>query len=745
MARILLVLVLAAVQTLAEEGLFGFDGLDGELAGFLDDANKITLSGVTGELPGEEDHVVLQCDVMSDDKDFPEKSGNWTRAAAAFASHLIIQMPQSDEKKAEVIQEGKEEIIGEQLAWLEQHDQINQQQSTILERKAKLKNLYGDMEELIKLQTSRVQTYMDRIKQSDQCEGQCEHQQFCALNVDSGKFGCVPCSECRPGFKEISQCTKARDVRCEDINECALGIVRCPPPTTCVNTLGGALCVEGFTPCRKTEYFDIATEECRTCTKCKSAADIARPCTEFYDQICSISAFSTLAYFWFGNTFNVQEIISRGSYRNLDQKLPLKSGAPNNEVFVSGDVTDRVEVNKEGILWVDYNFAMKHSCRKFVQMTIKTKGSGDMASARIQDTDGKLYQSALLSGAIQLEPKSELTLEIQNRFCFLPSVAVRPLRNNRLKELSKLAGPLSVLWLSPELGAVTARAYTRLHTWYRTWRVFLDYPESSDKYVVKLLNNHLFKFSRDGVVKFSFTQAVYSVNLGGQKPCTHQGLTVSPKIERSSQNVTIFKRFHKGVTRKYTTIEASGVVPVKEGEVLYFDVETMLGCQTWYFGATREEDKNGIGVANVLWVPTEFSASFRAELVPDIDWSQNETELQFQYISTSRDGVFRMEDGSHLTFKQSGHANINFYMKMQHSCDYIKLIAFYYTVDSKKAVAVAQQVLGNTQGMWDGVALSSSHKVEEDSRMYLKLFCVRGEVERVAWEWNTLSVMWIHQ
>ncbi|XP_035661091.1 uncharacterized protein LOC118405630 isoform X2 [Branchiostoma floridae] len=718
MARILLVLVLAAVQTLAEEGLFGFDGLDGELAGFLDDANKITLSGVTGELPGEEDHVVLQCDVMSDDKDFPEKE---LKSAKETRYRFVdFDLPQRDQ---ELLKEQQAMLLQQQAILIEQQDTLTFQQSTLI-----------NQQEELNVQQKEVVTFMEKSSSMDVCQT-CAFNEYCSTDIDPPY--CFPCRKCPKGYRVKSECTRTKDAECEDIDECSQSSSACPMPEKCVNTPGGFLCIGELSTCTKEYFFNIGTTQCEPCTQCRHKYDVMTPCSAFADAVCFPSVVKHMSDLWRGNIKNTTHI-NPDQYMMAGITLPLRSLTTSNDTFVVAQDSYSLSARKPGVLWMDYNFAVKHSCINYIQMTLKSPEMKlGLSGARIEEAQDDVYHGASLGASMVAEENEHIRLELKsnNRYCFPNHFAGHQTRLKAVADDS-LSGPLSVLWLSNEMGAVTMTARTRLTTYHSKWVSLFEHFKTTDPFIINLNNNRRFTFGEAGIVKFTYNQAIYSIG----EQCQKDGFSVVPRYLVNDTEVLLSRRYKTGITRRDTTISISGVWPVEANGAMVFQINSPQNCQTRFYG-----DRSAVGVLNMLWLPAEHSAAFAATLSKTRSlYGAQARVLEFKETQNSRKDVFRMMSNGFIKFMKPGRININYHQKMIHSCDYAQLTAYYVGSVGQTPAPIVQQVLGRTDASWDGVSMSGSYAVEADSQVYLEMSCKRGRINKVAeQEWSTLYILWV--
>lgn len=167
---------------------------------------------------------------------------------------------------------------------------------------------------------------------------------------------------------------------------------------------------------------------------------------------------------------------------------------------------DSLVFKDHGLMWADFNFAVKHNCRNFLHLSLKFKGSEEgyeLSGVRIEQPEGKLFQGASVSSAAEIEPSQTLSvfLKSPNQFC------------NQSKDLDiyNLQTPLSLFWLSHDTGtvAMTAQIITAVH--YQTnYQPTFKFVSLSDSYMVTLSHDgRAIKFTEMGVVKFVFQQTLF--------------------------------------------------------------------------------------------------------------------------------------------------------------------------------------------------------------------------------------------
>lgn len=397
---------------------------------------------------------------------------------------------------------------------------------------------------------------------------------------------------------------------------------------------------------------------------------------------------------------------------------------------------------QHGLLWTDYNFALKHSCRNFLQVGMRMNGSEeeghDLSGVRIEQPERKFLQGVVVSAAVEVEPNHTLALVLKspNQYC------------NQSKDLQvyELGGSsFSVLWLSHDTGAVamTAQMSTaaQYHSNYRpTFRI----ATVSDPYIVALTSdNRGVRFTESGVVKFVLQQAIYSMG----HTCVREGFSLIAYVNQNGTNQEVIRSFKSGVNYRDTSITLSGCTMVRNGDWLNFEILAPSQCNVRYFS-----DSSGISMLSLMWIPSAVSSSLRATVsrtgLP-LGAVRNKP-LFFRQISPNTDQM-RLAGSSeqyaqrNFVFSEAGVANVAINLKLIHSCSVVKL-TLYRQDKGAQAKPLAQQVGGQMPegSEWASVGLRTSFDIQNGTAVYVSVDCVRGRINQITHEGDTnISILWV--
>ncbi|CAH1248487.1 Hypp8165 [Branchiostoma lanceolatum] len=562
----------------------------------------------------------------------------------------------------------------------------------------------------------------------------CTQGEWC--DVSTAPPTCIPCSSCPSGYKSQAQCSGATDTVCVDIDECAANRMNnCEKDQTCVNVPGSFYCMGKFILCGPNQFYNRYTEQCQKCRRCMGdGSRTIVPCHLVSDTLCSPPVPNLFSALYLSEVRN-------NSYTNLPggDKLKLRPIRSSNDSYFSRDPSyQNIILEKAGFTLVDINYALKHTCANYMQLSVDWDGVPE-AGTRLKQTVGRYYQSSTVSTAMAVTPGETLGVEIRsnNRECFPPGDRAP----TQLKEVADVdrSGPLSILWLSHKTGAALLKAFMQQATYEGSWRVDFELQSISDPYMLQLKSSNFISFRREGNVRFSFHQSMYLQGLACSGP---EGVVMVPKLlHRGGGTVKLLQHMNVGVNMQYMTLVTGSAVPVQAGDRLFMEIESARDCTMYFLGSD-----SGIGGLNVLWLPHKKSAVLMGELYNNgqLEGVAQRQVLRFTEKNNTDPAVLKLNKNGRVTFLKPGRVNVNYHQNIIHSCDYASITAYYQGLAIADPVPFMQQVLGNTNAKAEGIYLSGSYDVEEGSQIYLQMTCKRGRINGVGeGHFSTLSVLWI--
>ncbi|KAI7792488.1 uncharacterized protein nell3 [Triplophysa rosa] len=722
--------------------------------------------------------VQLTCDIKPGENEVP----------AEDALILHLQLTKGQEKLVEtlrtqqvVIRDLQQRLVEQQGALLSQQREILDQQRRMYEQMDVVKAQYGLLSETVKQVSfqglqGELQSYFERhlaglqnqarshlqksyavhkmnvdakvvdvIRDAGNpllaCQSPCGPEEYCDFQKDPPQ--CERCTMCPPGFFLVSQCSPTADQMCQDRDECLELPSLCGERVKCLNTPGGFRCL-GVSEreisaglCGHDYFYNQELQECQACSDC-DGEPFASPCTSIRDAVCGTVSENTLSRSWAASiAIPPTKSKTTSIYPGIQLNFHGKEG--NNLLY---NHKDYLNFQQHGLLWTDYNFALKHSCRNFLQVGMRMNGSEeeghDLSGVRIEQPERKFLQGVAVSAAVEVEPNHTLALVLKspNQYC------------NQSKDLQvyELGGSsFSLLWLSHDTGAVamTAQMSTTAH-YHSNYRPTFRIATVSDPYIVALTpDNRGVRFMESGVVKFVLQQAIYSMG----HTCVREGFSLIAYINQNGTNQEVIRSFKSGVNYRDTSITLSGCTRVSNGDWLNFEILAPSQCNIRYFG-----DSSGISMLSLMWIPTAVSSSLRATVsrtgLP-LGAVRNKP-LFFRQISPNTDQM-RLAGSSepcaqrNFVFSEAGVANVALNLKLIHSCSVVKL-TLHRQDKGAQAISLAQQVGGQMPegSEWASVGLRTSFDVQNDTAVYVSVDCVRGRINQITHEGDTnISILWV--
>ncbi|XP_066847680.1 uncharacterized protein [Anser cygnoides] len=642
--------------------------------------------------------VQLACDVKPGENEVPSED----------ALILQLHLAKGHEKFTEMLKSQQQIIVDLQQKLAEQQHMLVSQQKEILEQQRKM---YEQMD-LIKVQYGML---FDTVKQMS----------FQSLQEDIQNY-----------FESHLQ-----GLQNQDRDECTESPSICGERIKCLNTPGGFRCLgiaekdAALGLCGEEYFFNKEMQECQACLKCEDGM-VAMPCSTVSDTVCSATSENKLSESWAANIIlpSVKSGISQ-VYSGLNLKIREKL---HREILSIEDTS--LVFRQHGLLWTDLNFAVKHNCRNFLQLSLKLNGSEEgyeLSGVRIEQPEGKYFQSTSLSSAAEVEPSQTLSVFLRspNQFC------------NQSKDLHiyDLNTPLSLFWLSHDTGAVAISAQMSTAMHYQTnYRPTFKIISVSDPYMLSLSHDgRAIKFTETGVVKFVFHQALYSMG----HTCVREGFSLISYINRNGTNRELMNVFKSGVNYRDTSISASGATKVAAGDLISFEILSPAQCNVRYFG-----DSSGISIFSLIWIPSAVSSAISATVsVTALPTGAVRNKLlDFTQVSSSEKQIQLVSSGQlaqkYFVFTEKGVASLAFNLKLIHSCNMLKVTLNRLTMDHMQPTAIAQQIGGQMPegSIWTSVSLRASFDVHNGTLISVSLDCVRGRINQITHEHGTsISILWI--
>ncbi|XP_072910786.1 uncharacterized protein nell3 [Hemitrygon akajei] len=735
----------------------------------------------TTELGASALGIQLTCDIKPGDNEVPSEDALILQLQLSKGQEKFVEMLKSQQK---TIGDLQQTLAEQQATLIKQQREIVEQQKKMFEQMELVKVQYVMLFDTIK-QTSflnlqaEIQNQFDSHFQGLQSEiqsqlqktyavhkvdvdatvidvgdhllecGICQADEYCDFQKEPPQ--CERCTICPAGFFQVTECSATADRICQDKDECMESTGLCGDRLKCLNTPGGFRCL-GFAErdvtlglCGHGYFFSKEMQECQACSLCDDGTVLHR-CSQHSDTICTPLPESHLSESW--STCTEVLLIKLGQTPiHLGLNLPLKGNA---QSHLLSNEDGRLVFRQHGLIWADYNIAIRHNCRNFLQfslrMNVEEEGIEEeeeeghvLSGVRIEQPEGKYYQSAGVSSSAEVEPGHTLHVFVKspNQFCN---------RSNNFN-FYHLHNPFSLFWLSHDTGAVAMSAHMSSSIHYQTnYRPVFKLLSTSDPYMVTMCHDgRAVRFTEEGVVKFVYHQALYAMG----HTCVREGFTLLSYINRNGTAEELTQVYKSGVNYRDTSISASGAAVVNAGDTISFQIHTPAQCSVRYFG-----DSSGISILSLIWIPSAISSV----LTLTVSGSGLPTGavrnrlLSFQEVlpAAEQRQVVLVTSGQfahkHVVFLGSGVASIAFNVKLIHSCDIIKVSLQQLQNDHSPPSVVAQQIGGQMPlgSQWTSVSLHASFAVRNSTVAYISLDCIRGRINQIALQHGTsFSILWV--
>ncbi|XP_009575494.1 PREDICTED: uncharacterized protein LOC104076360 [Fulmarus glacialis] len=304
-------------------------------------------------------HFQLTCFACVCEKS-PDSQDGENEVPSEDALILQLHLAKGHEKFTEMLKSQQQIIVDLQQKLAEQQHILVSQQREILEQQRKM---YEQMD-LIKVQYGML---FDTVKQMS----------FQSLQEDIQNY-----------FESHLQ-----GLQNQDRDECTESPSICGERIKCLNTPGGFRCLgiaekdAALGMCGEEYFFNKEMKECQACLKCEDGM-VAMPCSTVSDTVCSATSENKLSESWAADIIlpSVKSGISQ-VYSGLNLKIKAKLPC---EILSIED--NSLVFRQHGLLWTDLNFAVKHNCRNFLQLSLKLNGSEEgyeLSGVRIEQPEGK--------------------------------------------------------------------------------------------------------------------------------------------------------------------------------------------------------------------------------------------------------------------------------------------------------------------------------------------------------------------
>ncbi|TNM96475.1 hypothetical protein fugu_016136 [Takifugu bimaculatus] len=209
--------------------------------------------------------------------------------------------------------------------------------------------------------------------------------------------------------------------------------------------------------CGRDYFYNRELQECQACSDC-DGEPVSAPCTPTGDAVCAAPSETRLSRAW-ATHVAVPPARTSGAHIFPGLQMDIQGAGPRDLLSVEAG---RLAFRQHGLVWLDQNFAVRHSCRNFLQVGLRLDGSQedegrDLSGVRIEQPDGKFFQGASVSACVEVEPDQAVALVLRspNQHCN---------QSTDLQVPDVAAPSFSLLWLSHDTGAVAMTAQMTLLT-----------------------------------------------------------------------------------------------------------------------------------------------------------------------------------------------------------------------------------------------------------------------------------------
>ncbi|XP_077412448.1 uncharacterized protein LOC144043081 [Vanacampus margaritifer] len=565
--------------------------------------------------------------------------------------------------------------------------------------------------------------------------GRCGPEEYC--DFKGGHPLCEKCTVCPAGFFLVAQCSVHADRICQDRDECLELADLCEDRQKCINTPGGFRC-QGMTErdaragmCGHDYFYNVDMDECQACAECEGQPATSS-CTFTTDTACSgpSDGDNVLSLSWTGD---VSLADTNGHIVNLASPGVQFHIRARDKASLASTEDGRLVMKKHGLVWLEQNLSVNHSCRSFVQVCLHMNASDGseshyLSGVRIEQQEVRSFQGVSISAVAEVAPGYAISTSLwsANHHCN---------QSNGLRLYDPLPASLSLMWLSHDTGAVAMTAQAALSAHYHTnHRPSFRIASISDPYVVVLTHDGRgIRFAESGTVRFVFQQALYSMG----QACVSEGFQMLAYLNRNGTAVELCRTFKPGVHYRDTSISLSGATEVGSGDTLAFEILSPAQCNVRFFS-----DDTGVSGLSLVWVPAASSASIYASVaqaglpsgaVRNKPLFFHQTSPQVSQMGLSVKGSAK--PNQYFVFRESGTANVALDLKLIHSCRLVKLTLL-RLIDPERPGA-GWEARGSRP-------TPLAQQVQNGTSVFFTLDCVRGRVNQVSHHTGSgVSVLWV--
>lgn len=736
------------------------------------------------ELGGAALGIQLTCDIKPGHNEVPSEDALILQLQLSKGQEKFVEMLKSQQKTISDLQQAlteqhatllhqQIEIVGQQRKMFEQLELVKVQYTMLFDsiKQTSFLNLQAEIQSQFESHfhglQSRIQSQLQKTYAVHKVDvdaevidvgdhllecGFCPAAEYCDFQKVPPQ--CQRCTTCPAGFFQVTECSAAADRICQDKDECMEESMDfCGDRLKCLNTPGGFRCL-GFAEsdlplglCGYDYFFNSEMQECQACLRCDKGT-VVHHCSQYSDTLCILSPGSRLSESWSTNTAVVSlDLGQTPAHPGLN--LPLQGNPSSDLVKNEGG---KLVFRQHGLIWADYNLAIRHNCRNFLQFSLRLNMEAEaereeekeedghvVSGVRIEQPEGKYYQSASVSGSAEVEPGHLLHIFVEspNQFC------------NQSNDFNfyQLHNPFSFFWLSHDTGAVAMSALMTSSVHYQTsYRPVFKVVSISDPYMITLsYDSRAVRFTEEGVMKFVYHQALYAMG----HTCIREGFTLISYITRNGSADELMQVYKSGVNYRDTSISASGASIVYAGDTVSFQIHTPAQCSVRYFGETA-----GISVFSLVWIPPAISSALRLAVSGSAlpTGAVRNRFLSFQEVLpvAEQRPVVLVTTGQfahkRILFRDGGVASLAFNIKLIHSCDIVKVSLNLVPDDRGQPSVVAHQIGGRMPlgSQWASVSLRASFTIQNGTMAAISLDCVRGRINQISHKYGTnLSILWV--
>lgn len=150
--------------------------------------------------------------------------------------------------------------------------------------------------------------------------------------------------------------------------------------------------------CGHEYFYNRELQECQACSDC-DGGPVASPCTATSDTACGplplLASDGHLSQVWRAVSSLPSARTRAGQHIFPGLQLSIRGGDAT-DLLLPSSQDGRLTLRQHGLLWVDHNIAVKHSCRNYLQLGLRLNGSEeevqDLSSVRLEQPERKRFQ-----------------------------------------------------------------------------------------------------------------------------------------------------------------------------------------------------------------------------------------------------------------------------------------------------------------------------------------------------------------